>query len=446
MSDIESQRLAYVASATALENVRTKVRELQEELSTQKVEPKKDVGSATDADPNNHVHVRVKREPLTYERGNGRSYFQDLMRGQALQDEAAQERLARHRTEMAVELRAASSIDGAGGEFDPPLWAIPQTGPSIAAGRILPDLIDRVGNLFPLPRGVDQVNVPKITTGVADQIQSTDGAVVTSQDELTSAGTADVVTIAGEMVASQQLLDLTPAPGFDQIVLMDLTAQYNAALEKQLMSGTGANGQVLGLLNVSGIISQPAGATIVPANIAGTTNMIAGFWVVLGSLLAQTANGRQQPGRQVLMAPRRWAALAFGLDQQGRPVSVPGSDAPSQPDIPEVGGAHNWTGAVGPVGGCPVWQSGVLGPASNVSGATGAGATDTVLVVRPRDFLMWESQFPSFAVRQQVLGGTLQVRLQLRKYVSAVLNRYPSGIGAATGLIQPTTGLTGFTF
>jgi len=387
----------------------------------------------------------ITSEPLTYTEHGERSFFHDLALS-GRNDEKAKERLARHQQEMAVETRATpSTTTGIGGELAPPLWVIGATGPAVNAGRIIPDLLDRVGNLFTLPRGVSSVNVPIITAGASDQIQSGQNVGVQDTDMTTSSGKSTVVTLAGDADVAQQLLDLTPAPGFDRIVLDDLTASYNAQLETQLVTGSGTGQNLLGLLNVTNIVKFAAGAAVVPANMAGASNMIAAMWQVLGSLLAQVGNGRQQAARHFLMAPRRWAAISASLDQQGRPVSVPGSDAPHQPDWPEVGDPRALTQAVGPIMGCPVWQSGILGPPTNAATAQGAQGTDTVLVIRPRDLLMWEST-PGFMVAPNPLSGTLGVRLQLHRYVAFVAGRYPSGIGAATGLIQPTTGLTGVTF
>jgi hypothetical protein len=63
---------------------------------------------------------------------------------------------------------------------------------------------------------------------------------------------APVRTIAGQQDFAIQLLDQSPW-GWDEVVLEDLLADYNAKLDVQVISGSGAAGQVTGILNVAGI-------------------------------------------------------------------------------------------------------------------------------------------------------------------------------------------------
>ena len=131
----------------------------------------------------------VRHEELTYEFGNGRSFFADMYDATIRNDLAAQMRLDRHQREVDVETRiqhrkeikrrteieeqlamSGESIEfrappnttlGVGGEFAPPMWLTSKFSAAAAAGRVLADL---VGSIL-LPPGVSSVNIPRIATG-----------------------------------------------------------------------------------------------------------------------------------------------------------------------------------------------------------------------------------------------------------------------------------------
>ncbi len=151
--------------------------------------------------------VRIKREPLTYERHNVRtSYFSDLFEAGRGSTEA-QTRIARHQDEMRVELpkfehahfaeqaaarglpegyefekRDITRTDGAGGEFVPPLWMMADYISLQRAGRVTADLCRR----RPLPSGTDSINLPKVSGGTATGMQTADNASVQETDMTTT--------------------------------------------------------------------------------------------------------------------------------------------------------------------------------------------------------------------------------------------------------------------
>jgi hypothetical protein len=65
----------------------------------------------------------------------------------------------RNNVEVAVESRALSTTDGAGGDFVPPLWMVNEYVELARTGR---PTADRVRNES-LPTGTDQINVPKLS-------------------------------------------------------------------------------------------------------------------------------------------------------------------------------------------------------------------------------------------------------------------------------------------
>lgn len=379
------------------------------------------------------ANVVVKRNELTYEFGNGNSFYGDLFNASVRQDLGAQIRLDRHQLEHDIETRGRRKVEaarlrelqdqglelrvqpnttlGTGGEFSPPLWLTSQFSTAAAAGRVLADLI---GSIV-LPPGVASVNIPRIAVGAVAGIQPGQPGAIPSQDETTFNASSPVVTIAGQVDASQQLFDQTPN-GYDIVAFTDMGKSYARNLDQQLISGTGINGQLLGLTNTT----LPAGHTI---SGAGATTFTL-LWPIIGQAYAAVGNDRQLPPERFLLAPRRWAWIGTSLDTSNRPIVLPGTAGPSISDYGLAGG----TPPAGSFLGKPVYEAGAI---------AGGTSSDFIVCCRPSDLLLFESE-PKFAVDQQVLAGSLQVRMQLRRYVAFVGNRYPSSISIVTGLTQPS--------
>ena len=353
-----------------------------------------------------HTRVEVKSEPPTYHPESRDSFFADLYHRQR-GDVGAMQRLDRNQAEQRAN---PNTTLGTGGEFAPPLWVIEKFQTPARAGRVLGDLV----NHLVLPPGISSINWPIITTGADAEIQPGQPDPVTSVDQVTSSAVnTSVVTIAGESDASQQLLDLTPSPGYDGIVYTDLSRAYNAALEVQLLTGSGINGQLTGVQNVTGRQTDVSGG-------AASTS-VSVTYADIGKAIATVGNGRKLPVTHLLMTPRRWAYVASQVDDSHRPIETPSGPHPDQA-VP--------AGGVIPVGR-------ILGKLVYEDGAIPAGSSnDVIVVLRPEDLFLYEST-PKFAVDQGVTSGTLQVRLQLRRYCSFQIP-YPSGICVITGLTQPT--------
>lgn len=380
-------------------------------------------------DPN----IVVKRNELTYEFGNGHSFFADIYNAAKRHDLGAQLRLDQHRREydiekrgarrkqqqvvdelrdvLGLELRSPSTTLGSGGEFAPPLWLESKFSTAAAAGRVLADL---VGSL-PLPGGVQSIHIPRIGQGAVVAVQGQQGGVVAGQDETTFDASSNVVTIAGDVDVAQQVFDLTPN-GYDLVAFADMGKNYNKALDAQLLNGTGVNGQLLGLANVT----LPAGH-VIDGTTATTFTLL---WPLLGRAYAAVGNDRQLPPERWLMAPRRWGWMASSLDSSNRPISSPSPGGLAESTLPLAGGTSPATS--------------IFTRPAYEAGAIPAGASsDFIVAFRPSDLLLFESE-PKFAVDQQVLAGELQVRMQLRRYVAWIPQRYPSSIAIVNNLVQPS--------
>lgn len=392
--------------------------------------------------------VTVTHEPLTYEPGNGRSYFADLA-GRAVGNHDAATRLARHATEMEVEVpkrdarraaRAAkqleerfgegagferrvnpSRVTGQGGELVPPLWLEDQLVPYLRAGRVTVDLSRK----FDLPEGTDSINLPKLASGTSTAVQ-TDNSGVSSTDLTTTSVQANVRTIAGQQDVALQLIEQSPV-NFDEIVFTDLKADYDRTLDTQGLSGTGVGGlnggQLLGYDNVSGI------NTVTYTDASPTLGKM---YVPVGQAASLIARQRFLPPQALVMHPRRWWWGLTQLDSQNRPLVVPSvidnyNALAIQDGVPVQGPAGN-------IAGMPVYLD------ANVTTTDGAGTNqDRIYALRPDDTFLWEGSLRMRAI-PEVLSGTLQVRLQIYNYVAFMPHRLPvaNSIVVGTGLVGPS--------
>lgn len=395
--------------------------------------------------------LKVTREPLTYDRGNGKSYFMDLARAQLQGDSDASARLVRHGKELDVEmparearretrargelaaldreerLRDTESVfekrvnpnrtDGQGGYFVPPLWLIDEYIDLPRFGRAFASSVRGMT----LPAGTDSINVPKVATGTLTGVQTADAAAVVSQDMTDTFVTAPVRTIAGQQDVAIQLLDQSPA-SFDEIVFADLLADYNQKLDLQCLNGSGAAGQMLGVLNVGGInaITYTDAAPTLPL-----------MYPSLMKALSQVAKNRKMMPTAVFMTPSRWFWATAQLDSQNRPLILPETNNPFNPAALQTGG--DVEGPVGRLLNFPILADG------NIPGNLGAGVNEErIIATRTSDLYLWEGSMRT-RVLQEVLSGTLQVRFQIFNYTAFMPNRRPETISAisGTGVIAP---------
>lgn len=408
--------------------------------------------------------ARVTREPSTYQRGNGQSYFLDLARvhtGRGLQ--GAQERLTNHAQDVRGyvdardrraregvdremeqllrelplpvaralersgvlgiqnESRALTRVDGAGGNFVPPLHLLEEYAAVPRASRPMVEACRQI----PLPGGTDSINIPRIATGTATGIQATDGAAVLSTDITDAVVTAPVRTIAGQQDIAMQLLDQSPI-AFDEVIFGDLTADYYFRCEDQGWNGSGAAGQIRGILAVAGVNA------ITYTDLSPT---VPELYPKIADALSQARTARKRPITHGWLAPRRAYWLTAALDSQNRPLVVPQVNAMNPAGVigGETGGG---SGEDHPINlqGVNHWMTDAM-PVN-----LGAGVNeDRIVETRMADHLWFEGDLRARAMTE-VLSGTLQVRLQVYSYIAATFERYPSGISviAGSGLVTPT--------
>ena len=368
------------------------------------------------------ARVESVSEARTYERGNGRSYLQDLARMQLNMDAdgAARERLMRHAQEVASEreYRDLTRTDGQGGYFVPPLWLMSQFVELARSGRAYANVV----NTQPLPGGTDSINIPKVATGTATAVQNGDNTNVQETDLTDTFINAPVRTIAGQQDVAIQLLDQSPV-SFDEVIFRDLVADYATKVDLQVISGSGSSGQVTGVRSTSGITT---------VTYTDATPTVSKLYSKIADAVQRVHTLRFMAPTVIVMHPRRWAYLMAASDSNGRPLVVPEAGNP-QNAVATLGAVASQQ-VVGQMHGLPV----VTDP--NMPTNLGASTTEDVIhVLRASDVLLYESGIRS-RVLPEVGSGTLTVRLQVYGYLAFTAARYPASVVeiGGSGLIAPT--------
>lgn len=361
--------------------------------------------------------VQVTAEPETYRRGGQTSYFRDLVSVSLNRGDmrSAAERLERNGREVVAQQqeRALTTVDGAGGDFVPPVWMIDQFIELARAGRITADRV----RSQPLPGGTDSINVPRLATGTAVAEQATQNTAVQNTDATTSALTAAVTTLAGQQVVSVQLVEQSPI-NLDDILLADLAADYAIKLDTFVINNNAAG--KLGLLNVSGLNA---------VTYTDASPTVGELYAKLADAVQQVHTGRFMPPDAIVMHPRRWAFFLAAVDSQSRPLVTPYSGMNA---VGETGGVVS-QGYVGTLMGLPVYVD------PNIPITLGGGTEDRIIVGRFDDAILWEGQAKSEAFRE-TYANQLSVLLRFYNYVAFTGGRYPKSFSvvSGTGLVTPT--------
>lgn len=451
LPDDDAKGLTWFLAVKRQEDAELAVRESELEEAERRANVAAEAAAKTPATAEKKsTPTHVAGEPRVYPRNDPErtSYFLDVARMQTGMGDpaAAGRRLALHARQTADEMshRAEESpfekrgnvrngiddpetrtnpnrTDGTGGYFVPPIWLIDQYVSLFRAGRVTADLVHNL----PLPSGTDSINIPKVNTGTSAAIQTADAAAVSSTDLTDTSVSGGVKTIAGQQDVALQLLDQSPI-AFDEVIFQDLTRAYNVALDKQVLSGSDGSGQVKGILTMSGTNA----VTYTDATPTGPE-----LWPFLMGAISQAsyaAGGHfDLTSCAFVLHPRRWFWLMGQLDGNSRPLVLP--DA--YPGFNAMGGGSTTmaNGRVGTLGGVPVYID------ANIPTNTGAGSVDQIVFIKTDDIYLWESALKVRSL-QEVLSGTLQVRLQIYGYLAVIADRLAGAhsVISGTGLAAPS--------
>lgn len=362
--------------------------------------------NAPDAETRSRARAQVMSEPATYHPGNATevSFLRDMVSARRGDWQAA-ERLNRHKAETGdMEVRVDMTTGaGTGGSFVPPQYLIADYVAVARAGRPTANLL--TSNEWPMGHGT--VQVPRLVPpGTSTAVQPTEGTTLSDTPAQTSLISVSPTTIAGKQSLSRQLLDFAGGP-IDQIVLADLAASSAVTLNQQVVSGSGAAGQMTGL--------QTAGQQVA---FTSTTPVVAGatpgnsFQAAVRRAANAVSAGRYAAPTVLVMRPERWNWCLEAVDSSNRPLVVPSVDAGAFNAHGSADGPFG-VGAAGVFAGLPVVVDPTL-PNNITNGTT--NNCDIALVLRAPDLWLWETS-PVLEVFDAPLADSMQ--LLLRSYTYA---------------------------
>ena len=328
---------------------------------------------------------------------------------------------ARGRLVAAQETRAgATTVATAGGSFAPPLWLVEDFVKLARAGRVTADLMTKET----LPPGISSINLPRITTGSSTAVQNPQNTSVSLTDLVTDSVNSGITTVSGQGVVSLQLLQQSGIP-FDRVILGDLAADYARSLDKQVLSGSGAAGQLRGLLT-TGVATTFT--TVTPAVTSATAAN--SFYNKVVSAINSIYTTRFLAPSCIIMAPQRWSWILEAIDTQTRPLVVPSGTGFN---VIATDNGVTAEGFTGNLLGLPVYVD------ANMPINLGAGTNeDRVIVCRCEDLWLYETAMQS-ASFDATYANQASVLFRVLGYAAFIPDRYAASVNViqGTGLVSP---------
>ncbi|GAB6857336.1 phage major capsid protein [Microbacterium xylanilyticum] len=434
----DEQRTAFSEKTSQVRTLDDQIAEIDKDVTEWRAEQAKDAEldrrSQEQHDLDNAPRggtFRAQDRDTVYNERNQGEFLRDLFAfstGQARGETT--ERLQKHEAEARaagrISERAAATSTFAG--IIPPQYLVDKYALIARAGRPTANVVEHLD----LPSDGMSLIIPRGTTGAATAVQTAENTALTTQDEVWSNLTVPVVTVGGYNDISRQAIER--AAGVDQIVFADLLGAYAVNVNQQVLSGTGAAGQALGILATAGINQATAFAA------AATVQT---FYTKLAGAINAVETSRYYGPNVIIMHPRRWNWLLTQLDSSNRPLVVPNTNGPMNGigvAAPEPGEDVASTAPVGWLFGIPVIVD------ASIPTSVGSGPEDQVIVARREDLMLWEDPSAPFTLRfEQPLGQQLTYRLVAYGYIAFTAGRYPSAVGvvggnsaAGFGLVAPT--------
>lgn len=369
----------------------------------------------------------VTREAMTYDKGSDNSFVRDMINSQIRGDRDSFDRLYRHQSEMAVELRDINRTDTSGGDFVPPLYLINEYAEFARAARVTANLATNMA----LPAGTDSINIPAITTGTRTGFQAADNsstyAPTSPRDLVTSTVTGRVETISGFENVSIQLVEQSPiAGGLDKLIFGDLMADYALQLNTAVAGkGDGSAGSLKGFVTLGTDTTNGIPTTWTEATPSATGGLTA-----ITKAISNVVTNRYKDVEAIVMAPATWYWLASAVDGNSRPLIVPTGNGPFN-----AGGVTTAPGAaaglVGSIYGVPVYVDATLKNTVSTN-------QSPILVGKFSDSYLFESGVKT-RVLPDVLSANLTVRFQVYGY-AALIHRFAKAVSgiSGTGAITPS--------
>lgn len=375
----------------------------------QSIPPIKDEGE--EAETQNGGKRLTVAEPMVYSEKSKHSYFRDLVYAEVEHDVAAQARLLEHGRQMVVESRDVTTADPGAASFIPPLYMGAQWIDKAIAGRPFADAVPKI----PLSPQGKTMDFPRVTTAPDTAVQAAEGDAVNETDTDGDTYSVSKVTIAGQNDVSIQTMEFSD-PSIDTVIMRELVKSYNQKLDYQLLYGTGATGQHRGIKTV--VVSDSGNPV---AFSSGGGDELLG--AIYSSISQVATNAPGYEANTILLHPRRAAWLASHRDANGNLFQ--------QGQLFLAAGGQD-QGFVGNVAGLRVIRD------SNIS-TTLATTQDDAYVMDIDELMLAEGPLRT-RVMQEVLSGTLQVRIQVYAFSAFAGGRRPKVLAriSGAGLTTPT--------
>ena len=364
--------------------------------------------------------AKVTREARTYSADNADvSFVKDAFTAKFSNDYAAQERLARHTREEEVERRSVGTGNFAGLVI--PQYLVDLAAPLARAGRPTADFAT---NKMALPAAGMTLNISRMTTGTSTAIQAAENDAISNTNADDTLLTVNVRTIAGQQDISKQAIER--GTGIDQFIIQDLIRGWHTTLDNQILNGSGASGQILGITDTSGV-------NTVGFNEASPTVEL--LYPKLADAYQKVQTSVYQNPTHWIMHPRRLAFLLASVDQAGRPLVVPTLGGPMNAMAAGAGQAYYGNSGYSLMG-LPIIAD------ANVVTDNGAGDDeDRIYCVNANELHLWEQPGSPFALNFDATGaGSLTIKSVVYGYSAFTAGRYPGAVSiiSGTGLVAPT--------
>jgi len=283
-------------------------------------------------------------------------------------------------------------------------------------GRVVADLL----NKQPLPQGVSSLNLPKVSGGTVVGVQVTQNTQISNTDLQTTSVSSGITTIAGQQIVSLQLISQSGIP-LDKIILGDLAFDYSKQLDLQVVTGTGANGQLRGLENGASV-GTTAFTTASPAFVSTTSAN--SFYNSLIRAVNAIAVGRYLPAQQIVMTPTRWNWCQEALDTATRPMILASGASFNAPGISTEITAE---GASGTLLNLPVYVANSL-PSNHGTGTN----QDEVIVLRGSDVFLYEGEL-ALESFDATYANQASILLRALNFVGMIPDRYAASVNLVNG-------------
>ncbi len=363
--------------------------------------------------------TKIVSEPRTYTAESGNSFIADAFNAQFKGDYTAQDRLARHSREESMERRDVGTGNFSG--LVVPQYLVDLAAPFARAGRPTADFAT---NKHVLPAAGMTLNISRMTTGTSTAVQATENSAVSETNSDDTLLTIDVRTIAGQQDLSKQVIER--GSGVDAFVVQDLIRSWHTTLDNQILNGTGASGQILG-------IDAEPGKNVITYTEASPT--VANLYPKLADAYQEIQTNVFMNPTHWIMHPRRLAFLLAGVDLNDRPLVLPALNGPMNAVATGAGSvAYGNSGYT--LMGLPIITD------ANVRTDAGAGTNeDRIYCVTAPELHLWEQAGSPFALTFDATGaGSLTVKSVVYGYSAFSAGRYPAAASviSGTGLVAPT--------